>query len=142
MFFFSFFFSGPLELCHLEGYADGKNNFTVALFESIQFNVCFQSPTGTPPKVLEVIPDAENDSRTSSTILRTSEHNRTFRTFQTKVSKKAGHTSRYTISFCRVIPVWTYAQTVINFCYLSMFLLNKLFQIFKLTQSRSFLSMP
>ncbi|KAK3798984.1 hypothetical protein RRG08_041372 [Elysia crispata] len=86
-----------LDLCPLEGYADGKNNFTVALFESIQFNVCFQSPTGTPPKVLEVIPDAGNDSRTSSTTLRTSEHSRTFRTFQTKVSKKANHTSRYLV---------------------------------------------
>ena len=135
--FFFVFFSGPLELCPLEGYADGKNNFTVALFESIQFSVCFQSPTGTSPKVLEVIPDAGNDSRISSTTLSTSEHTRTFRTFQTKVSKKPDQTSRYTTSFCREILVWTYAQTVINFYYFSMFL-NKL-QIFKLIQSRSFL---
>ncbi|KAK3802643.1 hypothetical protein RRG08_041341 [Elysia crispata] len=91
------FVGSPLELCPLEGYADGKNNFTVALFESIQFSVCFQSPTGTSPKFLEVIPDAGNDSRISSTTLSTSEHTRTFRTFQTKVSKKAGHTSRYLV---------------------------------------------
>ncbi|KAK3771086.1 hypothetical protein RRG08_042330 [Elysia crispata] len=81
----------PLELCPLEDFTDGENSFTLALFEPLHFNVCFQSPSGTPPRVLGVVPEAGNDSTTSGATLRTSGP------FQTSVSKKTGYSIRYSV---------------------------------------------
>ena len=93
-------FPGQQELCPFEGYADGQNSSTVEQFEPLQFNVCFQSLSGTPPTILGVIPEAGNDSRTSGTSLRSYGHTRTFGTFQTSVTNKTDYLLRYTIGSC------------------------------------------
>ena len=93
-------FPGQQELCPFEGYADGENSSTVEQFEPLQFNVCFQSLSGTPPTILGVIPEAGNDSRTSGTSLRSYGHTRTLGTFQTSVTNKTDYLLRYTIGSC------------------------------------------
>ena len=103
-------FSGPLGLCPFEEFTEDENNFTVALFEPLLFNICLQSLSGTPPTVIGVIAEEVNDSRTSETTFRTSGHSRTSGTLKTTVSKKANNSTRYIIFSCQIIIVWTYEQ--------------------------------